>query len=126
VLGASYSLEAPRELLTVTSGYDPSCIFYTDGSWVEGCAGLAVLQMSMSGFGYEIQGLASVFTAKLCALFTALRHIVEVILLPERCLILTERVRSRLCCLGKLHIRLTLWCMNVNNCAAACARTELR
>jgi hypothetical protein len=35
-------------------------------------------------------------------------------------------VQSRLCCLGKLRIRLTLWCMNVNNWAGACARTELR
>jgi hypothetical protein len=35
-------------------------------------------------------------------------------------------VRSRLCCLGKLCIRLTLWRMNVNNCAGAYARTELR
>jgi hypothetical protein len=31
-----YTLVAPRELLTVTSGYGPSCIFYTDGSlWVD-------------------------------------------------------------------------------------------
>jgi hypothetical protein len=36
VQGAMYSLVAPRELLTVTSGYDPSCIFYTDGSLIEG------------------------------------------------------------------------------------------
>jgi hypothetical protein len=35
---AMYSLVAPRELLTVKSGYGVSCIFYTDGSLIEGCA----------------------------------------------------------------------------------------
>jgi hypothetical protein len=34
-------------------------------------------------------------------------------------------VRSRLCCLGKLRIRLTLWGMNVSSCGEACARTEI-
>jgi hypothetical protein len=37
-----YSLVATREPLTVTSGYGASCIFYTDGSLIEGCAGFAV------------------------------------------------------------------------------------
>jgi hypothetical protein len=32
---AMYSLVTPRELLTVTSGYGPSCIFYRDGcGWI--------------------------------------------------------------------------------------------
>jgi hypothetical protein len=39
---AMYSLVALRELLTVTSGYGASCIFYTDGSLIEGCVGFAV------------------------------------------------------------------------------------
>jgi hypothetical protein len=91
----------------VTSGYGASCIFYMDGSLFKGCAGFAVHQMGVDGFGYKIPSPADVFTAELSALFTALR------------------VRSRLCCLGKLRNRLTLWCMNVNNCAGACARTEL-
>jgi hypothetical protein len=34
---AMYSLVAPRELFTVTSGYSATCIFYTDGSLIEGC-----------------------------------------------------------------------------------------
>jgi hypothetical protein len=124
---AMYSLVAPRELLTVTSGFSPSCIFYTDGSLIEGCADFAVHQMGVGGYGYKIQGPASVFTAELSALFTALRHIAEVIWPPENFLILTDSLSSiRLCCPGKLHIRLTLWCMNVKNCAGACARTELR
>jgi hypothetical protein len=46
-----YSLVAPRELLTVTSEYLPSCIFYTVGSLIEGCAGFAVHQMGVGGFG---------------------------------------------------------------------------
>jgi hypothetical protein len=53
----------------VTSEYGASCIFYTDGSLIEGCG---------------------VFTAELSTLFTALRHIAEVIRAPERCLILTD------------------------------------
>jgi ribonuclease HI len=65
--------------------------------------------------------------AELSALFTALRHIAEVIRPPERCLILTDSLSLIKAMLSrKLHIRLTLWCMNVNNCAGACARTELK
>jgi hypothetical protein len=104
-----YSLVDPRELLTVTSRYGASCIFYTDGSLIEGCVGFAVPQMGVGGFGYKIRGPAGVFTAELSALFTAQRHIGEVIWHPERCLILTDSLSSiRLCCLGKLYIRLTL------------------
>jgi hypothetical protein len=103
--------------------------FYTDGSLIEECAGFAV-QMGVGGFGHKIQSPASVFTAELSALFTAVRHIAEVIRPTERCLILIDSMvdstRSRICCLGKLHIRLTLWCMNVNNCAGACARTKFK
>jgi hypothetical protein len=47
---AMYSLLAPRDLLTVTSGYGASCIFYTDGSLIEGCVGFAVHQMGVGGF----------------------------------------------------------------------------
>jgi hypothetical protein len=36
---AMYSLVAPRKLLTMTSGYGASCIFYTDDSLIEGCVG---------------------------------------------------------------------------------------
>jgi hypothetical protein len=60
---AMYSLVAPHKLLTVTSRYGSSCIFYTDGSLIEGCAGFAIHQMGVSGFGYKIQGQAGVFTA---------------------------------------------------------------
>jgi hypothetical protein len=87
---AMYSLVAPHELLTVTSGYGPSCIFYTDGSLIEGCAGFAVHQMGVGGFEYKIQRPAGVFTAEFSNLFRALRHIAEVIRPAERCLILTD------------------------------------
>jgi hypothetical protein len=63
----------------VTSGYGPSCIFYTDGSLIEGCASFAVHQMGVGGFGHKIQSSAGLFTAELSALFTTLRHIAEVI-----------------------------------------------
>jgi hypothetical protein len=43
--------------------------------------------MGVGGFGYKIRGPAGVFTAELSALFTAQRHIGEVIRPPERCLI---------------------------------------
>jgi hypothetical protein len=56
---------APRELLTLTSGYGASCIFYTDGSLIEGCAGFAVHQMGVGGFGHKIPSPAGVFTAEL-------------------------------------------------------------
>jgi hypothetical protein len=84
-----YSLVAPRELLTVTSGYGRSCIFYTDGSLIEGCAGFAVHQMGAGGFGYMIRGPAGIIIAEHSALFTALQHIAEVIRPLEICLILT-------------------------------------
>jgi hypothetical protein len=87
---AMCSLMAPRELWTVTSRFGLSCIFYTDGGLIEGCAGFAVHQMGVVGFGYKIQGPTGVFTAELDALFTAIRYIAEVIRPPERCLILTE------------------------------------
>jgi hypothetical protein len=74
----------------VTSGYSASCIFYTDGSLIEGCAGFAVHQMGVGGFEYKFLSLAGVFTAELSALFTALRHIAEIIRPPEGCLILTD------------------------------------
>jgi hypothetical protein len=89
VQGAMYSLMAPHELLTVTSGYGPSYIFLTDGSLIEGFVGFAVHQMCVGGFGYKIRRPAGVFTAELSTLFTTLRHIAEVIRPPERCLILT-------------------------------------
>jgi hypothetical protein len=60
----------------------------------EGCAGFVVLQMGVGGFGYKIQGPAGVFTAELSALFTALRHIAEVIQPPEICFILTGSLSS--------------------------------
>jgi ribonuclease HI len=57
-------------------------------------AGFAVHQMGVSDFGHKIPSLAGVFTAELSALFTALRHISEVIRPPKRCLILTDSLSS--------------------------------
>jgi hypothetical protein len=72
-----------RELLTVTSGYGPWCIFYTDGSLIGGCAGFDVHQIGVGGFGYNIR-VRLVFS-----LFndTLLRS-------PERCLILTDSLST--------------------------------
>jgi hypothetical protein len=87
---AMNSLLVPQELLTVTSGYGPLCIFYTDSSLIEGCAGFAVHQMGVGGFGHKIQSPAGVFTTKL----SAQRHIAEFIWPLERCLILTCSMSS--------------------------------
>jgi hypothetical protein len=46
--------------------------------------------MGVAGFGHKIQSSAGVFTAELSVLFTALRHIAEVIRPPMKCFILTE------------------------------------
>jgi hypothetical protein len=43
---------------------------------------------------YKIRGTTGVFTAELSVLFTALRHIDEVIRPPKRCLILTDSLSS--------------------------------
>jgi ribonuclease HI len=83
-----YPLVAPRELMTMTSGYGASC------SLIEGCAGFAVHQIGGGGFRYKILSQAGVFTAELSALFTALRHIAKVIRPPERCLIFTDSSSS--------------------------------
>jgi hypothetical protein len=93
-LGEMYLLVAPRELLTVTSEYDPSSMFNTDGSLIDGCAGFAVHLMSVGGFRYKIRGPADVFTAEVSVFFTALRHIFEVLRPSERCLILTDSLSS--------------------------------
>jgi ribonuclease HI len=78
----------------VTSRYGASCIFYTDCSLIEGCAGFTVHQMGVGGLGHKKSSPASVFTAELSSVFTALRHIAEVIRPPERCIILTDSLNS--------------------------------
>jgi hypothetical protein len=78
----------PRKILTVTSVYGASCIFYTDDSLIEGFAGFAVHQMGVGGLGHKILSPAGVFTAELSALFTALRWPLK------RCLILTDSLSS--------------------------------
>jgi hypothetical protein len=84
-----YSLVAHREFR-----YGMSCNFYTDGSLIEGCVSFTVHQMGMGGFGHKILGPVGVFNADISTLFTALRHIAEVIRPPKMCLILTESLSS--------------------------------
>jgi hypothetical protein len=75
---AMYKLVAPRELLTVTSGYGASCIFYTDASLIKVCAGFAIHQMGVGGLGHKILSPAGVFTADTllidCSCYTASRE----------------------------------------------------
>jgi hypothetical protein len=75
-------LLAPRDLLTVTFGYGVSCIFYTDGSLIEGCTGF-VHYIGGSILGHKILSLASVFTPEHRARFTAQQQISEVIRPPD-------------------------------------------
>jgi hypothetical protein len=88
------NLATVQEAMTVTSGYGASCIFYTDGSLIEGYVGFAVHQVGGGGLGHEILSSTGVFSAEVSTLFTALRHIVEVIRPPKRCLILTDSLSS--------------------------------
>jgi hypothetical protein len=64
-----YSVVAPRELLTVTTRYAASMIFYTDGSLIDGCAGFAFHQTRE---GYKISSPAGIFTMEPTALFETL------------------------------------------------------
>jgi hypothetical protein len=70
-----YSVVAPRELLTVTARYATSMVFHTDGSLIDGCAGLAIHRTEEGGFGYKLSSPASIFTAELTALMVTLRNI---------------------------------------------------
>jgi hypothetical protein len=63
-------------------------LFY--GSLIEGCARFAVHEMGVGGFRHKIPSPTGVFTAEVSALFTALRHIAEVIRPLDICLILTD------------------------------------
>jgi hypothetical protein len=67
----------------------------------------AVHQMGVGGFRHKIPNPAATY----CRGYTA-----------------SEEVSySHLFSLSSIKaIRLILWCMNVNNCAGTCARTELR
>jgi hypothetical protein len=50
--------------------------------------------MGGGGFGHKILSSARIFTAEPSDLFTALRHIAEVIQPPERCIFLTDSLSS--------------------------------
>jgi hypothetical protein len=95
-----YSVVAPRQLLTVTTRYAASIVFYTDGSLINGCEGFAF------HFGYKIPIPAGIFTAELTALFVTLRHIVEFIQSPEKYMILTHSLSSVRALLGARHATL--------------------
>jgi hypothetical protein len=73
--------------------YAASMVFYTDGYLIDGCAGFA-FHRTGEGVGYKISSPAGIFTAELTTLFVTLRHIGEVIQLPEKCLILTDSLSS--------------------------------
>jgi hypothetical protein len=77
-------------MLTVTSRYATSIVFYTDGSLIAECAGFVIRRTEEGGFGYKISSPTGIFTAELTALFVTLRRIVEDIQAREKCLILTD------------------------------------
>jgi hypothetical protein len=58
---------APRELLTVTSRYTTSMVFYTDGSLVDGCVGFAIHRTEEGSFAYKISSPVDIFTDELTA-----------------------------------------------------------
>jgi hypothetical protein len=47
-------------------------VFHTDGSLIDGWAGIAFHRTGEGGSGYKISSPASIFTAKLTALFVTL------------------------------------------------------
>jgi hypothetical protein len=55
-----------------------------DDSLIDGCTGYAFYRTGEGSFGYKITSPAGIFTAELTALFVTLRHIEEVIQLPEK------------------------------------------
>jgi hypothetical protein len=57
-----YSVVAPQELLTVTTMYATSMVFYTEDSLIDGCAGFALHRTEEGGFGYKISSPAGIFT----------------------------------------------------------------
>jgi hypothetical protein len=67
-----YPVVVPEKLLTVTSRYAKSTIFYTDGPLIDGCAGFAIHRTGEGGFDYKISSPAGIFTAELTALFPTL------------------------------------------------------
>jgi hypothetical protein len=67
----------------------------------------ALLFTSVGRFGHKIPSPADVFTAKLSALFAALRQIAEVIRPTERCLILTDSLSSIKAMLSKKTLHKT-------------------
>jgi hypothetical protein len=74
----------------VTSEYVESADFSTDGSLIERSEEYADHRTGVGRLGFKLSSPAGVFSADLSALFMALRHIREVIQLPEKCLILTD------------------------------------
>jgi hypothetical protein len=58
-------------------------VSYMNGCLIDGCAMFAFHRTGEGGFGNNILSPAGIFTAMLPALFVTLRHIVEVIQLPE-------------------------------------------
>jgi hypothetical protein len=72
-----YPLVASRELSVVTSEYVESAVFYTDGSLIEGSAGVAIHRTGVGGFGFKLSSPAGVFSAELSVFFMALRHITD-------------------------------------------------
>jgi hypothetical protein len=69
-----YSQVAPQELLTVTSRNVTSLVFYTNGSLIDGCAGIDIHWTEEGGFGYKNPSPAVIFTGELTALFVTLRY----------------------------------------------------
>jgi hypothetical protein len=55
IQGAMYSLVAPRELLTLTSGYGASCFVNTDGSLIEGLWALLFIKWVWVDLGISSQ-----------------------------------------------------------------------
>jgi hypothetical protein len=90
------SVEATRQVLTVTSRYATSIVFYTDGSLIDecSCSGFVIHRTEEGGFGNKISSPTVIFTVEFTALFVTLGRIVEDIQAREKYLILTDSLSS--------------------------------
>jgi hypothetical protein len=64
-----YSVEAPGELLTVTTRYAAAMVFYTDGSLIGGCAGFAFHRTGKGDLAikYRVRLLFLLWSLLLCS-----------------------------------------------------------
>jgi hypothetical protein len=70
-----YQAIVPRLVGSVSSRFESSTVFFTDGSKGEACTGLGVYQLNGGEIRYRLRKPSGVFTSELSAIFMALVQI---------------------------------------------------